>query len=172
MQISEARLENGWLSLKTQPTEAYKFVKTFKPADYDIKKSVKSRSKNANALAWALMNEISREVGIPAIEIYREQVKNIGGYATTVTISRNALKSFERAFCREHIARSIEVIGEDEDFNTVDILVTYGSSDYDTKQMSQLIDNIIQDCKQLGIETPEDDYINQLIADWEAHHDK
>ena len=33
------------------------------------------------------------------------------------------------------------------------MVLYYGSSVYDTKQMSALIDHIVQDCKALGIET-------------------
>ena len=35
----------------------------------------------------------------------------------------------------------------------VNVVLYYGSSTYDTAQMSRLIDNVIQDCKAVGIET-------------------
>lgn len=33
------------------------------------------------------------------------------------------------------------------------LILYYGSSTYNTEQMSRLIDNIVQDCKAVGIET-------------------
>ena len=44
----------------------------------------------------------------------------------------------------------------------------YGSSTYDTKQMSQLIDNLVQDCKALGIETLTPDKLALLTEEWNA----
>ena len=35
----------------------------------------------------------------------------------------------------------------------MNVVFSYGSSTYDTAQMSRLIDNIVQDCKAVGIET-------------------
>lgn len=42
----------------------------------------------------------------------------------------------------------------------------HGSSTYDTAQMSRLIDNIVQDCKALGIETMTPDKLSILKEEW------
>lgn len=170
MLISDAKLQDGWLCLRTQPSEAYRWLCSYKPQEYDIKKSTKQRSKNANALAWKLIGEISKVIGDPPIVVYQYEISCIGGITDTLTCSRTAYEAFDKAFCKDHIGRRTEIVGEDEDAGTVDVLITYGSSDYDTRQMSKLIDNIIQDCKQLGIETPEDEYVNTLVAEWEARN--
>jgi hypothetical protein len=39
----------------------------------------------------------------------------------------------------------------------------YGSSSYNSKQMSRLIDNLVQDCKEIGIETLDDIEIKELL---------
>ena len=41
-----------------------------------------------------------------------------------------------------------------------------GSSEYDTKEMSILIDGIVQECKQLGIETMSPDELKSLKESW------
>lgn len=87
-----------------------------------------------------------------------------------LTIKKEAVNSFRRAFVADHIGRDVEVIGEHG--ATADILVTYGSSDYDTRQMSQLIDSITQDCRTLGISTLEDFRVNEIIKEWERSHEK
>lgn len=40
----------------------------------------------------------------------------------------------------------------------------------DSKQMATLIDYVVQDAKTLGIETLEDEKIDQLVKEWEAKH--
>lgn len=170
MEILDARLDREWLCLKTQPSEALKWLVSFKPSNYAITKEKKKRSLNANSLAWKMMTELGNAIGEPPESVYRYQLAFIPGVRDSLTIKREALESFERAFCRDHIGRKVEVTGEHGEL--VDVLVTYGSSDYDTKQMSLLIDNILQDCKTVGVITPDDEYIAGLIKDWEAHNEK
>ena len=48
-----------------------------------------------------------------------------------------------------------------------------GSSDYDTTQMSHLIDLIVQDCKAQGIETLTPDKLDAMKVKWgEAYGNK
>ena len=44
----------------------------------------------------------------------------------------------------------------------------HGSSTYDTQQMSRLIDNLVQDCKALDIETLTPDKLALLKEAWDA----
>ena len=41
-----------------------------------------------------------------------------------------------------------------------------GSSEMNTKQMSRLIDGVIDECKALDIETMPEEYIKQLKEEW------
>ena len=40
------------------------------------------------------------------------------------------------------------------------------SSDYDTAQMSRLIDLVVEDCKQMGIETMTPKELDALVSRW------
>lgn len=42
----------------------------------------------------------------------------------------------------------------------------YGSSQYSTKQMSRLLDSIVQDCKDLGIETLPPEKLAAMKEEW------
>ena len=44
--------------------------------------------------------------------------------------------------------------------------VWYGSSVYDTEQMSRLIDAIVQDCRDVGIETMTPREMDALVSRW------
>jgi hypothetical protein len=66
------------------------------------------------------------------------------------------------------ICRQKEIVGESELngklFKHLAILI--GSSQYDTKQMSILIDGIVSECRELGIETKPEEEIRSLIESW------
>ena len=166
MQISDAKIEAGWLMLRIQPAEALKWLLTFKKgAEYEIIPEKKKRSKNANSYAWQLISEIAAKIGQTKENVYRYEVANIGGISTTLRIKKDAYKDFRAAFVQGHIGRRVDIIGDLADM--YDIMVTYGSSDFDTAQMSRLIDAILQDCKTLEIPTYDDERIEALIAEWE-----
>lgn len=46
------------------------------------------------------------------------------------------------------------------------MITYYGSSSYNTAEMSKLIELIVQECKQLGIETKPQKEIDSLLESW------
>jgi hypothetical protein len=49
------------------------------------------------------------------------------------------------------------------------VTLYYGSSAFDTKQMSRLIDSIVEDCRAVGIETRPAEEIESLLNQWREH---
>lgn len=47
------------------------------------------------------------------------------------------------------------------------VIAWYGSSTYDTRQMSALIDHLVQDCRALDIETLPPDKLAALLEEWQ-----
>lgn len=168
MRIDAAEDVNGTLVLTMPRADIRNFLWHFKPGEYEIERTVKRRSLSANAYAWELMGQIARKMSVPVEEVYRHCIENISGHTESMTIAKKALPAFRRAFVGKHIGRKVDEIGDDG--YTVDILVTYGSSDYDSKQMSELIDSITQECRALEIQTLEDERIEKIIDDWEKSH--
>ena len=154
------------LRLKTADPSARKFVYQFKAGDYDITKAKRRRSLDANALAWKLIHDIAGEIGISPEEVYRDAVRNIGGVSDVICIQEKAKDSFIRVFTAGHLGRQVEEMPSKLD-GCVTLVCTYGSSDYSVQQMSQFIDNLLQDCAALGIDTPEEQRINSLLEEWD-----
>ena len=48
----------------------------------------------------------------------------------------------------------------------MNVTLYYGSSTYDTEQMSRLIDNVVQDCKALDIETETPERLAMMMEAW------
>ena len=48
------------------------------------------------------------------------------------------------------------------------VILYYGSSTYDSRQMAALIDHIVQDCKALGIETMTPAEVAAIERQWEG----
>lgn len=171
MIIAKAELQGGCLVLSVPPADAMRWLYSFKAGkDYDIQPAVKKRSKSANAYAWQLITQIASAMNLPKESVYAHAIENIGGLTDSLIMQADAVNDFARRFTDNHLGRKVEIIGRLGD--RAEVLVTYGSSDYDTKQMAQFIDSLTQDCKALGIETLEDMKIQALIDDWEKQWQK
>lgn len=171
-----------WLSLRvTVPLLARRFVSEMKDRMYTAKLGEKrrKRSLDANAYAWVLMDKLSvamAEKGTikPPKEIYRDLIPDVGGNHTVVPIKAEAIEGWKIAWESGRTGWVCEDLGECRTLPGYhNVKSYYGSSTYDTKQMSRLIDLIIQECRQQGIETMTPEELAALKEGWgDAQADK
>lgn len=130
----------------------------------EIKKWRKKRSLDANAYAWVLIDKIAQATGIPKTEVYRQAIREIGGVSDIVAVPDNAVDKFREGWSKQGIGWQTEILDSKPGYKR--IVVYYGSSTYDTKQMSALIDSLVQDAQALGIETLPPHEIARLNSLW------
>jgi hypothetical protein len=125
----------------------------------------KKRSLNANNYAWKLITDIAENQGISKEDVYRQYIKDIG-VCRQVEIDEKAVDTLIHSWSLHGIGWVAEKLdyGEHEGFILVNLY--YGSSTYNTQQMSRLINNIVQDCEALGIQTKTPDEIANLLSLW------
>ena len=102
---------------------------------------------------------------LPSIEIYKNYIKTIGVYRD-IDINEEAENTINKVWSSYGIGWFTERVDLGED-GLIKLRLYYGSSVYNTKQMSRLIDNIVQDCQSVGIETMTPDEIARLTDLWE-----
>lgn len=166
MKIESARIMGNDLILTASIPDARRFVYGFKPGEYEISPAKKKRSLNANAYAWKLINDIALAVRESPKDVYREALKNIPNICEVLCVQDKAVDSMVRLWTRNHIGRRVER-EESKIKGCTNLYIYYGSSDFDTRQMSMLIDNLVQDAQTLGIETRPEEEIKSLLEAWE-----
>ena len=125
----------------------------------------KKRSLDANAYAWVLISKIAEKTNIPKTEIYRQAIKEIGGNSETVCVQDKAVETLCNGWERNGLGWQTETFPSKIEGCT-NVTLYYGSSEYDTAQMSRLVNSIIQDCEALGIETKSQAEIDSLLSSW------
>lgn len=125
------------------------------------------RSLNANSYFWVLVDKLSVKMGIPKEKIYRDAIRDIGGNSSIVCTPNKAVKKLCDSWAKNGLGWQTDTMPSKLDGCT-NVILYYGSSTYDTKQMSLLIDNIVQDCKAVGIETLSEKDLALLKANWGA----
>lgn len=128
--------------------------------DEELYTKKKKRSKNANAYFWELLQQLCFEMNLDAIQEYKKRVKELGIFKQWEIDTCN-VPTFEKLWSDRGIAWFTEIVEEKE--NKTIINAYYGSSSYNSKQMSRLIDNLVQDCRSVGIQTLEDIELEELI---------
>ncbi len=133
----------------------------------EIKKYHKPRSLDANGYAWVLIDKLAAKLNMTKIEVYRELIRNIGGVSETVCVKSEALEALQSGWSRNGLGWFSEEFPSKLDGCT-NVILYFGSSSYDTAQMSRLIDLLIEDCKAQGIETATPDEIAKYKEEWRA----
>lgn len=171
--FTEARIQNDngvWLCLKVnEPAPARQFVMTKQNRLYDleIKQHREKRSLDANAFCWLLLGKLSAVLQIPPKEIYRQYIPDVGENFIIVPIHKDKIKQWEQDWCKGHDGRVIEDMGPCRSIKAHHNIKCFrGSSEYDSAQMARLIDMIVQDCKDQGIETMTPDKVALLKEEW------
>ena len=166
MQITECRVEGNELILKsTDLKEIRRFAYTFKAGNYEIEQKRKKRSLDANAYFFVLADKLAEKLNIPKEEIYRSCIKEIGGVSEIVCVKNEAVEKLCEGWRHNGLGWQTDTIPSKLEGCT-NVVLYYGSSTYDTEQMSRLIDIVVQDCKALGIETKTPDEIANMLSLW------
>ena len=135
---------------------------------YEVKEVKKKRSTNANNYFWKLLQELCEVQNLDTIQEYKIRVKELGIFRR-FRIEPKDVKTFEIMWQDKGIAWFCE-IADTEYLGSVEFKIInayYGSSSFNSKQMSRLIDNLVQDCQAVGIETKSKAEIDSLLRSWD-----
>lgn len=132
-----------------------------------VSKYRKRRSLSANAYFWELIGRLSKKLNISKEETYWEYIKHMGIYRS-VEVNNKAVDTIIKMWKSHGLGWIAEKTddGEHEGFSLINLY--YGSSSYNTKQMSRLIDSVVNDCKEQGIETLPPEQLECMKREWKS----
>lgn len=119
------------------------------------------RSLDANAYMWVLLQKMAEVLKTSKDELYIEILSRYGVF-THVIVKPNAVDRVKAEW------RLVKDLGEVE-VNGItgnQLQCYFGSSTYNTKEMSILIDGLVNECKELEIETLPDIEIQRMKEIW------
>ncbi|MCL2563105.1 MAG: hypothetical protein FWE08_03620 [Oscillospiraceae bacterium] len=143
-----------------------------KPYVVELKRYYRKRSRDANSYFWVLAGKLAAVLRIPKEEIYRGYIEDIGDNFEIVEIRDEAKAAWVRNWSGRGLGWVCEDLGPSVTPGKSSIICYDGSSVYNTRQMSCLIDLIVHDCKEQGIETLSLDEIYRLKELWGERADE
>ena len=160
MNISSVRIAGDELILKSPDlSEIRRFAYRFKAGEYQIERKKKKRSTDANALCWKMCTEIANVLRTDKDSVYVEMLRRYGQSDIVSVVSSVDVKGYFKYY--EEFGRGT-VNGKD----FTHYKVYKGSSEYDTREMSILLDGIIDEAKALDIEVITEREKSLLLTEW------
>jgi hypothetical protein len=109
----------------------------------------KKRSLNANGFMWAVCSAVADAAGVTKEEVYRRNLMD-GNCYITCNLPATETDRFSAMWATNGIGWFIEALDYGAPGKKL-VNAYYGSSQYDTKQMSDLIDRVLQDAESCGV---------------------
>lgn len=160
MLITAVRVAGDELILKSPDYgEIRRFAYRFKEGNYEIERKKKKRSTDANALCWKLCTEIANVLRTDKDSIYIDMLKRYGQSEIVSVRSEINVKGYFKYY---------DVFGKGyvngNEFTHYKVFK--GSSEYDTREMSILIDGIMDEAKNLDIDVISESEKALLLSEW------
>lgn len=137
--------------------------------DVEAKKHREKRSLNANAYCWVLCDKIAKELSkdgtiVTKEKVYQDAILQIGSFEPMI-VEEKAFENFKRIWEKQGLGFLIQEVSRKD--KCVKVFCYYGSSTYNTKEMSLLINILIELAKTLNLETKTQAEIDSLLKSWD-----
>lgn len=139
--------------------------------DVEIRKKRRKRSLDANAYYWKLASEAADMLHVSKQYMHNYllrrygQIAIIDGQAVYAVIpdTDEAQKAVDEAQTY-HLKPTSQVKEGKGGITYRTYMMLKGSSEYDTKEMSHLIDGLVSECKEIGIETLPPEELERMMC--------
>jgi hypothetical protein len=134
----------------------------------DAKKYRERRSLDANAYCWQLIDKIAKRLGVDKWTWYLHSIREYGVFQD-VKIVREAVSMLQRYF--RYVELFDDGYGAESSDSEGDMVVArcyFGSSKYDSKEMSDLIAGVVREAQELGIETLTPEEQQRMLEAWKG----
>lgn len=127
--------------------------------EYELKEYKEKRSLDANAYYWKMISEMAGILRTSKEELHLKMLKEYGETYSMLIPADKKIKGLVKYY-------EVESVIKRGDKKFVSYKAYLPSSEMDTKQMSILIDGVVSEAKELGIETLTPSQIEEIKLRW------
>ena len=160
VQLLADRSAEGVLSEFTEGQELEVNMKRYSP----------KRSTNANAYMWTLIGDLAHLMKTTSNEIYLTYIRDYGK-RTVSPIEEDMAELMIQAWGEKGLGYIAERMPRDSKLEGyVNIVFYFGTHLYSKEEFSALLEQIVDDCKEHGIDTRPPEEIASLVEAYYAKH--
>lgn len=147
------------VEIDAKPDEVEKL--TDKDLTVVLKQFRAKRSLDANALLWHCLGKIAEALRADKWDIYLKMLKRYGQF-TYICVKPKMVDAVKAQWRECEVVGDIDINGQ----KAVQMLVYFGSSTYDTQEFSVLLDGVISEMKEMGLELPTSEEMRRALELW------
>lgn len=153
------------LTNKTDIGELKQIVDNGKLLTVEITQQRKKRSLDSNSYLWVLCQKIAETLHTTKEQVYQKFIRDVGQFEI-VPIKNEAVERWIEVWNSKGLGWFAEVMEDSKLKGYKKVISYYGSSCYDSREMSVLLDEVVSTCKELNIETLPPDELKALKESW------
>ena len=127
-------------------------LKEDKELTIQVKEYRQKRSLSQNAYMWVLLDEIGKAVNRSKEDVYKELVKDYGVFEI-IPLKDEAVERFNHNWSKNGLGWFTQILGKSKLKGYTNLIIYYGSSTYNTEEMTRILDAVVNECEELGIQT-------------------
>lgn len=158
------------ITFSVNEKSALQYVDELKDCKLSIeaKKYRKSRSNDANRMLWACLNDLAKAQTPPIgnWEMYLKMLREYGKF-TYICVKPNVVDAVRAQWRESEVIGEIDINGKE----AVQMLCYFGSSTYDTKEFSALLEGVISEMKEMGLQPPPSKEMQMALEQWGKMHE-
>jgi len=131
----------------------------------ELKQHRQKRSLDSNSYCWILCQKIAEVIHSTKELVYKKVIKDVGQFEL-MPIKNEAVERWQKVWESKGMGWFSEVLEDSKLEGYKKIVSYYGSSCYDVREMCVLINEIVAQCKELGIETMSPMEIERMQKAW------
>ncbi len=142
-------------------SEEFNKIQSLEEIDIELKEHKEKRSLNSNGYAWVLITKIADVLRANKEDIYLDMLRRYGQSEIVSVLSSIDVAGYFKYY---EVAGTSTLNGKE----FTHYKVYKGSSEYDTREMSILVDGIVSEAKVLNIEVLPPEELENLKNSWRA----
>lgn len=159
--------DGEWLCIRTKDAQPFlENVKQGKQYTVEIKEYRETRTRTANNFLWSCLDKCAEKLHTTKEELYRKYIPSVGTFRDW-DLPEDKVGTFCHAWESQGTGWVTERVDYAGDGNLITIRAYYGSSTYTKKRMSRLIDMVVEEAKELGVDCMTEKERSLLIDKWE-----
>lgn len=131
-----------------------------KDKQYEVKEHTEKRGLKANSYYWELVNQLANVLRISKEELHFLLLQRYGQSEMVSVLATIDVKPYFKYY-----AEAGESVLNEKTFKHYKVYK--GSSEMNKKEMSILIDGLVSECQEAGIETKQKAEIDALLESWD-----
>lgn len=132
-----------------------------KELSVEVKQYRAGRSLDSNGYLWVLLGEMASVLKTTKDELYIEILSRYGVF-THLVVKENVVARVKAEWKLVKELGKVVINGKEG----IQLQVYFGSSGYDTKEMSTLLEGVVSECKEMGINTVTPTELNRMKSQW------